>query len=380
MKIAILTYQFNLGGAGIAAEQQYYAFKSAGYDVYKIDLSEKLRAHRDFSRRLSVKLGNLVGRWLSGEIFSFDYFAKSQNLAFLNEYDVLIIHWPHFATLNFDDLVHITSRKIFVAHDMFFCNFFAHYVSFDNLPSIGIKRLLCKFLERVLRRRRKRVYSYFDLVVSPSEWLCGELGSAGLPIPAVQIDNFFNQSNDIIDMSLQARCDIYKIAFGAATLQKNSRKGLDLFLEVLQVLREKLSNHEVLIFGAGEISEAIKQNQNIHFTGELSQKEVREALHDCDLYVHTARMDNAPNIIIESLMVGTPVCAFAVGGVTELIENNSDGVLIEPYEISEMAKVISELASDKLKLQSKTEILQNAVKKFSSEPALEKWKMILSYE
>ena len=54
---------------------------------------------------------------------------------------------------------------------------------------------------------------------------------------------------------------------------------------------------------------------------------LRLAYNAADLTLHTAPIDNLPNTIAESMTCGTPVMAFEVGGVPEMIIDNDCGWL-----------------------------------------------------
>jgi len=54
-----------------------------------------------------------------------------------------------------------------------------------------------------------------------------------------------------------------------------------------------------------------------------------DAYRAADLYVHPARMENAPCQIQESLACGTPVLAFPVGGIPEMIQSGENGFLAD---------------------------------------------------
>ena len=53
--------------------------------------------------------------------------------------------------------------------------------------------------------------------------------------------------------------------------------------------------------------------------------------------------DNLPNVVIESLACGTPVAAFAVGGISEMITEGQNGCLSAECTVAGMAQAIRRL-------------------------------------
>ena len=68
--------------------------------------------------------------------------------------------------------------------------------------------------------------------------------------------------------------------------------------------------------------------------------------------------DNLPNVIIESLACGTPVAAFAVGGIPEMITERENGCLSAACTVAGMAQAIARL--DPETLRSRTQIAADA--------------------
>lgn len=77
-----------------------------------------------------------------------------------------------------------------------------------------------------------------------------------------------------------------------------------------------------------------------------------------DLFVMPSREDNLPNVIIESLACGTPVAAFAVGGIPEMITEGENGCLSAECTVAGMAEAIARL--DPATLRSRGEIAAEA--------------------
>ena len=50
--------------------------------------------------------------------------------------------------------------------------------------------------------------------------------------------------------------------------------------------------------------------------------------------------ENLPYVIMESLSCGTPVLAFDIGGISDMIDHKVNGYLAKPFEIDDLAKGI----------------------------------------
>ena len=129
------------------------------------------------------------------------------------------------------------------------------------------------------------------------------------------------------------------VLVGADSLQ-DRRKGFDLLREAwsrLPTVRPTLA-----MFGRhGE------KKLGEHYLGNLSTDEAMVAAYRAaDLYVHPARMENAPCTIQESLACGTPVLAFAVGGIPEMVEPRKTGFLAPEVDMDSLGKNLVEALAD----------------------------------
>ena len=120
---------------------------------------------------------------------------------------------------------------------------------------------------------------------------------------------------------------------GADSL-KDRRKGFDLLREAWK----SGSFHDATLALFGRHGESRPGEQ---YLGNLnSDEELVAAYRAADLYVHPARMENAPCTIQESLACGTPVVAFAVGGIPEMIRPGETGFLAESVNSTSLATTL----------------------------------------
>jgi glycosyltransferase involved in cell wall biosynthesis len=56
--------------------------------------------------------------------------------------------------------------------------------------------------------------------------------------------------------------------------------------------------------------------------------------------------ENAPLSIAEAMAAGVPVVGARVGGVPEMIEDGKTGLLVDPYDVNDIAKAVLKILSD----------------------------------
>jgi len=73
---------------------------------------------------------------------------------------------------------------------------------------------------------------------------------------------------------------------------------------------------------------------------------LRQFYQAADVYLHAARADTFPNVILEALACGTPVVATAVGGIPEQVDNGVTGFLVPRGDSEVMAACVQRLMAD----------------------------------
>jgi len=82
------------------------------------------------------------------------------------------------------------------------------------------------------------------------------------------------------------------------------------------------------------------------FTGGVDKTEVPRLLAMGDIFLNTATIDNAPVSVLEAMASGLDVVSTNVGGMTYLIENEREGLLVPPGDAEAMAGAVMRLLSD----------------------------------
>lgn len=85
---------------------------------------------------------------------------------------------------------------------------------------------------------------------------------------------------------------------------------------------------------------------NLVLLGRLSESELLKHLLRAHIYVMPSHIDNSPNSLCEAMLLGTSCIATNVGGTASLIENDSDGILIQDGDPWHLAGAVKELLGD----------------------------------
>ena len=150
--------------------------------------------------------------------------------------------------------------------------------------------------------------------------------------------------------------DSVLLLFGAVGGQAQSIKGGDLLIEALQSLRPRLSadlggRFVAGVFGGSAKSEGSAKVKREPFPvrsfGKVTDDRILRALYAAaDVMVVPSRMDNLPQTAVEAASCGTPVVAFDVGGLPDIISDGETGRLVPPYDTSALADAIAWILDD----------------------------------
>jgi len=69
-----------------------------------------------------------------------------------------------------------------------------------------------------------------------------------------------------------------------------------------------------------------------------TDEEIRNAYSAADIFLLPSLEDNLPNTILESMSCATPVVAFDVGGVPDMVTDGVNGLLVKAFNTQQMGK------------------------------------------
>lgn len=146
------------------------------------------------------------------------------------------------------------------------------------------------------------------------------------------------------------------VTIGCSTLYK----GLDMMIKTAIQLKKLGIDFEWNVIGhmPNEFRMMVEYKEkkkfkdcNINILGFQSPEFISELLCNSSMYVHTAYIENSPNSLCEAQIIGVPIVSTNVGGISSLVSDGIDGVLIPANDPYRMAFEISELFADKERME-----------------------------
>jgi glycosyltransferase involved in cell wall biosynthesis len=96
-----------------------------------------------------------------------------------------------------------------------------------------------------------------------------------------------------------------------------------------------------------ELSQNLRLDKNVIFTGELSEEDKLQAIACSDMLILPSKKEAQGIVLLEAQAMGKPVIATRQGGIPYFIKDGEDGILIDYGRPDQIANAVEKLLSDR---------------------------------
>jgi glycosyltransferase involved in cell wall biosynthesis len=138
------------------------------------------------------------------------------------------------------------------------------------------------------------------------------------------------------------------------------KKGLDTLVDACALLRDRGLDFEAVIAGeTGESEQEVRDRVaagglegRVTLLGPLTQDALFEEYQRASVFALPCRVledgdrDGIPNVLMEAMACGVPVVTTGVSGITELVRDGENGLIVEPDRPGDLADALHRLVKD----------------------------------
>lgn len=396
MKILHISSSDCGGGAAIAALRIHLSLVANNIDSSMFVAKKISNYPKVFSYKSDVmKLYSLIKTGIGSKISRLQIsenkclhslsFLPSRLDEFINKssYDLIHLHWVQGEMISIESIGRIKKPLIWTLHDNW---------AFSGSEHLPFDKFDKRYQEGYLKVNKPRGHKFFDLdrwcwerkrknwlkaipIVTPSKWLsdCAKKSYLmnswdikTIPNPLdTSIFKPFPQKTARMLFNLPKDKNI--ILFGSMDGTNNINKGWDLLSKALKHITYEIPNTIAVIFGQFSGNHTKDINLPVIYAGKLLDPYSLAMLYSCaDITIVPSRIESFSQIASESISCGTPVISFNYSGLKDVIKNNENGYLVEPFNSAKLGRSIVELLKDKKKLSAfKISCRKRAIKEWS---------------
>jgi glycosyltransferase involved in cell wall biosynthesis len=167
------------------------------------------------------------------------------------------------------------------------------------------------------------------------------------------------------------------------------RKGVDVLLRAVARLPGSLPLRVVIVGDGPErgrleaLARELGLDTRVRFSGRVSAAELERSYRAARVFVLPAVVDRRGDteglgvVLLEAMSYGVPVVASRTGGITDIVEDGTNGILVEPGDPDALAAALERLARDPVLASRLGEAGRRTVEgRFSWDAIAERWEQL----
>ncbi|ERT67843.1 glycosyltransferase, group 1 family protein [Cetobacterium somerae ATCC BAA-474] len=324
--------------------------------------------------------------------YSISNFIKNNELLTA---DIIHLHWINggfIGTKFLEKLQQLEKKIVITMHDSWFftggCHVKLGCKKFENYCHTceQLKSKKYRDVSYYNFKRKEKIFKNFNgIVVTPSYWLEMEAKKSKVlsKNKIITIGNtldfeiFKPIDRGIARKILNINSDKIILGFGALDFSSAKYKGYE-YLELIlnkffRDKKEKKNNYEILILGGKKLDIQELAGIKVTYLGTLKDNYSLNLFYSAiDMLLYPSLEDNLPNMVMESLASGTPVCSFQTGGIEEMIITEQMGEVVPQRNIEIFVNKMNKILENSLNLE-REEVAKEIKNKYSNQKVIREY-------
>lgn len=212
----------------------------------------------------------------------------------------------------------------------------------ERKPARSIKK-------HVILRITNSLYQAGKLIISPSEMIKKELENSGVKRPiyvvsnGMDLDRFSGTEKHRQDRPLKL------LHVGRISYEKNCH----ILLKAFALLKEEFPDAKLDIIGDGPALASLKIEaaqlgieKSMQFPGFIPHEKLPEVYPEYDIFLTASTMETQGLVVLEAIASGLPCVGVDAYALPELIQNERNGFIVEPFNHIALARKVLEIWND----------------------------------
>jgi glycosyltransferase involved in cell wall biosynthesis len=151
-------------------------------------------------------------------------------------------------------------------------------------------------------------------------------------------------------------------------------KGVQYLITAMKNIHIEIPEARLILVGDGEerdrlaaLSIKLGIQKYVQFIGKVPHETVKTFMQQADVIVLPSLSEGLPNVLLEAMACGLPIVASRVGGIPDIITNDTNGYLVEVKNIDDIANKIILLLQDDVLRKKISDNNRDLVKKYAWE-------------
>jgi glycosyltransferase involved in cell wall biosynthesis len=214
-------------------------------------------------------------------------------------------------------------------------------------------------LSNNIRKLEDQMISYSDEIIVASKFMEYDVKSQYLPDPYKV--NVIPNGIDVSRYSIQVDKITIRRMYGVTEEdylilyvgRLEPVKGIDYIIKSAPIILEKYPKSKFIVVGEGgfkdklvKMAQSNGSKDSIFFTGFLKDKALDRLILSSDIFTIPSIYEPFGIVALEAMAAGIPIVASNVGGLSEILNNEYNGILFPPRDHNSLAEGVIKLLDD----------------------------------